>query len=188
MFLSEKSKTRTLLYAAVLLALSVAVPQMFHMTGVPAPGQIFLPMHIPVLLAGFLLGPLWGGAIGLSAPVMNCLLMGMPSPARLPFMMIELLTYGVASGLLYRTFRLGRWLWGVFPSLVGAMLAGRVTYAIGLLVATELLGIPCGGVFAAWTATVTGLPGIGIQIVLIPVCVLSLQKARLIDRVQPKST
>ena len=65
-------------------------------------GEVFLPMHLPVLLAGFCLGPLFGGAVGILTPLASCLVTGMamPAPAILPFMVVELAVYGAAAGLL----------------------------------------------------------------------------------------
>ena len=173
-------QTRKLVTAALLIAVGLVIPQLFH--GVPQGGNIFLPMHIPVLLAGFLLGPAYGLWIGAALPVVSSLVMNMPPPARLPFMVGELLTYGLVSGLLYR--RLREVKGGIPITLVAAMVAGRAMYALLLAGATYLLHVECGGVIAAVTATVTGVPGIIIQLVLAPTLVYALKRGGILDELE----
>ena len=93
------SRTRDLTYAALLIALGLLMPQVFHMIGGQQAGGMFLPMHIPVLMAGLLLGPAYGTAVGVVTPLLSFLISGMPPLAKLPFMVIELAAYGFASGL-----------------------------------------------------------------------------------------
>lgn len=174
-------KTKKLTYSGLLLAVGILLPQAFHITGIPQSGAVFLPMHIPVLLAGFLLGPVYGAFIGMILPVISFLLTNMPVLARLPFMMGELLAYGLLSGLLYQTFQFCQKKFGIYTSLLTAMLGGRVVYAIMLLIATYLLNIPCGGIMAAVTAAVTGIYGIIIQLILIPAVVYALKKGGLLN-------
>ena len=99
-------KTRKLVYGGILLALGILLPQAFHLTGIPQSGNVFLPMHIPVLLAGFMLGPVYGAGIGILSPVISFFLTAMPALGRLPFMMAELMGYGAASGFLFHTLKL----------------------------------------------------------------------------------
>ena len=81
-------------------AFAILLPQAFHLTGIPQSGQIFLPMHIPVLISGFVLGPVFGLFIGVLSPIISSLLTGMPDSFRLPFMIAELASYGFMSGIL----------------------------------------------------------------------------------------
>ena len=150
--------------------------------GVPQPGQVFLPMHIPVLLGGFVLGPVFGFFVGLFSPIISSVLTGMPAVGRLPFMMIELAVYGLVSGLMYNTFKFNKKKMGTYISLLTAMLCGRIVYAISLFVAVNLMGIQCGGPIAAVTATVSGVPGIIIQVLIIPPVVYALERSGYIDR------
>lgn len=154
----------------------------FHLTGVPQPGQVFLPMHIPVLLGGFVLGPVFGFFVGLFSPIISSVLTGMPAVGRLPFMMIELAVYGLVSGLMYNTFKFNKKKMGTYISLLTAQLCGRIVYAISLFVAVNLMGIQCGGPIAAVTATVSGVPGIIIQVLIIPPVVYALERSGYIDR------
>ncbi len=166
----------------VLIAFAILIPQLFHLTGVPQSGKVFLPMHIPVLLSGFALGPVFGLLVGIFSPIISSAMTGMPDLARLPFMIFELATYGFISGLLYNTLKLQRKKYGIYVSLVVAMITGRVVYAITLTVAANIFNIACGGPIAAISATVTGVIGIVIQIVVIPPMIYLLEKSGSIDR------
>lgn len=162
--------------SGVLLALSVVLPQLLHFTGNAVAGRIFLPMHIPVILGGFILGPVFGLILGIIAPLISFLLTHMPIAPMLPFMIIELAVYGMVSGLMFHTLRFCDKKWGIYISLITAMVAGRAVYALSLLVAGRLFGIKDAAPAEAVTATVTGLLGIAIQIVLIPAIIYALKK------------
>lgn len=152
---------------AVLIAVGVLAPMLFHAAG--GAGSVFLPMHIPVLLAGLLLGPAIGAIVGVLTPICSSLLTGMPPlfPA-LPIMVPELAVYGLTAGLL----RPGN---GVITAMVVAMLAGRVAAGIMVLLLSQLVALP----WTPWTyliATVLkGAPGIIIQILFIPVVIKRLE-------------
>ncbi|MBR6531416.1 MAG: ECF transporter S component [Clostridia bacterium] len=173
--MKRDSKTIKIAVGAMLTALSIVLPQVFHLTGIPQVGSIFLPMHIPVLLAGFMLGPVYASIIGALAPVISHLLTNMPAAARLPFMIVELLVYGLASGLFYHVFRLKEKRFGAVITLALSMLAGRLVYALALVVAAEFFGIE-GGFMAAVTATVSGVYGIVLQFITIPPIVFACKK------------
>lgn len=93
--------------SAVFVAFGMILPVMFHFVG--AIGSIFLPMHIPVLMAGLFLGPVSGLTVGVMTPMLSSLLTGMPPlmPV-LPLMPLELAVYGALSGYLYRACAVGR--------------------------------------------------------------------------------
>ena len=72
----KSTVTRKLVFAALLLALAMVLP---FLTGqIPQIGQALCPMHIPVLLCGFLCGPWYALAVGAIAPVLRFALFGMP--------------------------------------------------------------------------------------------------------------
>lgn len=160
----------------MLMTLSIVLPQIFHLTGIPQVGSVFLPMHIPVLLAGFMLGPVYGSVIGVIAPVVSYFISGMPTAARLPFMIVELLFYGLASGLFYHIFKFKSKKFGTVISLVLSMVVGRLAYAVALVIAGKVFGIEAGGAVAAVTATVTGSYGIVLQLITIPPIVYAVKK------------
>ncbi len=163
-------KTNRIVLSGMLAAVGVLLPFITaHAFGVP--GTILLPMHIPVFLIGLLCGPLYGAIGGIMIPVMSSLLTGMPTAfPMLPIMAGELFTYGVISGILYRRFK-----FSIYPSLLLAMLGGRVVY--GLIFAAmffvnsdklKALSVP--------GALLQGLPGIIVQLVLIPIIVTTVNK------------
>ena len=173
----KHTHTRRSAVGGLLLGIAVLLPQVFH--AIPGAGNILLPMHLPVLLCGLLLGPWYGTAIGAVAPCISHLVSGMPPAARLPFMVLELAVYGLCSGLLARKLDVSRHKGRIYLCLIGAMLAGRLVYAAALWVAADLLGIPGAGPIAAVTATVTGAWGIVIQLTLLPLTWLALDKGGL---------
>lgn len=171
------SKTRRLVFSAVCVALCVVLPMAFH--AIPNAGSILLPMHLPVLLCGLACGPLWGVACGVLGPVLSSLLTGMPPAAYLPSMIFELAVYGLVAGLLLRMVRTARPMLNLYAALLGAMLAGRITYGVmnALLWRAGDYSLP------VWltSAFVTGLPGIVIQLALLPALVLALRRAHLLQ-------
>ena len=162
--------------AFIAVVAAVALPQIFHVAGAalgfgPMIGQTLLPMHLPVLLVGLLAGPFAGLATGALAPIVSFLLTGMPMAAMVPFMVIELAVYGLVAGLL-RGVRVP----AAVPSplswlgkLLGAQIAGRAADALAIVVAVSVLGNTTMTVASVWAAVVTGLPGLILQWILIPV-------------------
>ena len=102
-------------------------------------------------MAGLLLGPAYGAAVGVLSPLLSALLTGMPPLTRLPFMVLELLVYGLVSGLCAKKLfirlaayrKLGPWLRD-YASLLAAQTAGLLAYAISLLIAGNLLHLAQG--------------------------------------------
>ncbi len=173
------SKTRKYVWemviAALCVALGIVLPVAVH--GIPNAGSAILPMHLPVLLCGLLCGPAYGLACGILTPLLSSLITSMPPAAVLPSMICELAVYGFAAGLLILVIRTGSQIANVYLSLIGAMLIGRVVYG-----AVNALIFRAGEYsLEMWlTASfVTALPGIIIQLVLLPVVVLALRKAKL---------
>lgn len=168
---------KKLVLTALFIALCVVLPIAFH--AIPNAGSIFLPMHIPVLLCGLACGWAYGGLCGLAGPLLSSLLTGMPPAAVLPGMMVECCVYGLVAGLMMRYVRTGRAALDLYLSLVTAMLLGRVLSGI----AKALIFTP-GMTLAAWAAAsfVTALPGIAIQLVLLPAVILALTKMNLLPQ------
>lgn len=170
-----KKQIYNLVVAALCVALGVVLPIAVH--GVPNAGSVLLPMHLPVLLCGLLCGPVYGLACGLLTPFMSSIITGMPGPAYLPSMLCELAVYGLIAGLLIALIHTGNRTADLYISLVGAMIAGRIIYGI-----VNALIFRAGEYsMTMWlTASfVTALPGIVIQLVLLPLIVLGLRKAKL---------
>ena len=167
--------------AAVCVALCVVLPIAFH--AIPDGGSVFLPMHIPVLICGLVCSWPYGLICGLMGPLLSSVLTGMPGAAYLPAMMVECGTYGAVSGLMLKFVRTGKSYPDLYIALVTAMLAGRVVSGI----AKALIFSP-GMAMSAWVTAsfVTALPGIAIQLVLLPAVVSTLMRAKLIPYRYPK--
>lgn len=164
-------KFRYLTHSALYLALAVLLPIAFHGFGLG--GRIFLPMHIPPLLAGFLVGPSSGVIVGLLAPLLSYLLTGMPPTYAVPLMSLELPMYGLVAGMTYRKLHLN-----IYIALVAAMIVGRIMFGLGLFVLGMFIDLPytAAAFFSAGGAVVTGLPGIAVQMVLIPLIVAAFKR------------
>ena len=180
--MQKMSAVKQSIITAVCIALCVVLPQAFH--AIPNAGSIYLPMHIPVLLCGLICGWPYGLLCGLAGPALSALITGMPPAAVLPGMMVECGVYGLAAGLLMQLVRTKRLYADLYISLVAAMLLGRVVSG-----AAKALIFSAGSYsMASWVAGsfVTALPGIIIQLALLPSIVYALMRARLIPQRYPK--
>lgn len=164
-----RNQTLRMVLAALFLALAYVMP---FLTGqIPEIGSMLCPMHIPVLLCGFVCGWPWGLAVGLIAPLFRSLTLGMPPfyPAAI-CMAFELAVYGAVAGWLHRC--LPRKKLYIYCSLLTAMLAGRLVWGGAMFVCLGLGG----GQFTAAAflagAFVNAIPGIVVQIVLVPILVM----------------
>lgn len=169
----KNKKTYTLVLAAMLTAVGLLFPYITtHAFGLR--GTIFLPMHIPVFLIGFLCGPQYGAIGGLVIPVLSSVLTGMPPmfPV-LPYMAGELFTYGILSGFLYKKAKLP-----LYPALLISMICGRV---VNGLIFTTIMDINPGFFKVVTGVVVEGIPGILIQLILVPVIVTVVNKYFLHD-------
>ena len=172
---------KKLVFTAVCAALCLVLPMAFHT--VPNAGTIFLPMHIPVLLCGLICGWPSGGVCGIVGPLLSSLVTGMPPAAMLPSMMVECCAYGFVTGMLMRHVHTKHAVADLYISLVSAMVVGRAVAGF----AKAWIFTPGISPFA-WVTTslVAGIPGIVIQLILMPMVVLALTKAKLIPTRYPK--
>jgi len=164
--------------AALFLAIAYVMP---FLTGqIPEIGAMLCPLHIPVLLCGFICGWPWGLAVGFIAPLFRSVILGMPQlfPTAV-CMAFELAAYGAVSGLMHK--KLPRKKPYIYVSLLTAMIVGRVIWGAAMLVC---MGMDGGSfTFAAFLAGAffNAIPGIVVQIVLIPVLVMILDKRKVLD-------
>ena len=168
---------RDLVFASVCLALCLVLP--FFTGQIPQVGKALCPMHIPVFLAGFLCSPWWAMAVGAAAPVLRSVLFS--RPALFPDavgMTFELLTYGLVAGLLYRL--LPKKPSSVYTALICAMVAGRVVWGVASIFTYGAAGTPFTWPLFFAGAFTHALPGIALHILLIPVLVLALQRAKIL--------
>lgn len=167
---------------AVCMALCVVLPLAFH--AIENAGSILCPMHIPVLLCGLICGGPWGLLCGAAGTLLSSLITGMPPAAYLPPMMIELGVYGLVAGFCMQILHTKKIYVDLYASLVAAMLIGRLVAGA----AKALIFAPGSYSMAAWIAGyfVTSLPGVVIQLALIPSIVYALMKAHLIPDRYPR--
>lgn len=164
--------------SGMFLALAYVMP---FLTGqIPEIGSMLCPMHIPVLLCGFVCGAPYGLVVGAITPILRSLTLGMPPlfPTATA-MAFELAAYGLMAGLLYKS--LPKKKINIYASLIGAMIVGRIVWGITMFC---IMGFNLSkfGLAAFWTsAVVNAIPGIIVQIILIPIVVMILEKAKLIS-------
>ncbi len=177
---STKRHIRKMVFAAMFLAIAMLLP---FLTGqIPQIGGMLCPMHLPVLLCGFVCGPLWGGAVGLVCPLLRHMFFGMPPVLTAITMTFELCAYGVLAGVFHRIFRKlsgERSMAAVYAALVLAMVGGRIVWGLASSVMmfagqTEFSAAAffAGGFVQAW-------PGILLQLVLIPPLYRLMEKLKL---------
>ncbi len=166
---------KKLVYSAMFLAMALLLP---FLTGqMQSFGASLCPMHIPVLLCGFICGGWYGAAVGAIAPLMRYFIFGMPLIWSAIPMAFELAAYGLCAGIFYKL--LPKKVIFTYISLVCSMLAGRLVWgAVSFLVAGLRETSFSFTVFWA-SAFMQSLPGIVLQIVLVPLTVLALKKAKL---------
>lgn len=169
------SSIKRLTLTALCIALCVVVPMAFHV--IPNAGAVMLPMHIPVLLCGLVCGWQYGLLCGILGPLVSSVMTGMPPAAMLPGMMVECGMYGCVGGLLMERIRTGSLYADLYICLPAAMLAGRVISGV-----VKALILTPGLSFTAWATAsfVTALPGISIQLILLPTLIVALTRASLI--------
>lgn len=171
------NNVKKLAVTAMLFAVGMVLP--FFIGQIPAIGKMLLPMHIPVLLCGFIVGWQYGALIGFLLPIVRGLVFGMPPMyPNAVAMAFEMAAYGFVSGYLYSH---ARWQCTkmLYISLVTAMLAGRIVWAFAEVI---LLGI--GGNIFTWKMFAAGaflntIPGIIVQLTLIPLIMVGLDVPRL---------
>ena len=163
--------TKKLTYTGLLLALGVILPQLFHIIGGQTAGSIFLPMHIPVLIAGLLLGWKSGLTVGILSPILSFLVASMPMPPVLYFMVVELAAYGFVSGYLKEKLKLN-----IYINLAISMVVGRMFQGIAILVLVYILGVKIPSFLTTIPLLVKGLPGIAIQFAFVPPLVYLIKR------------
>ena len=177
--MKDKKVIQKITLSAMFTALAFVLP--FFTMQIEKIGDMLCPMHIPVILCGFICGAPWGLLVGVISPLLRSLIMTMPPmfPTAI-CMAFELGTYGLVAGLLYNA--LPKKKPYIYVSLAGAMVIGRIVWGIARIV---LLGFDFSkfGWSAFWAgAVLNAIPGIIVQIVLIPVVVMALEKANFLNR------
>ena len=175
----QSERIRKMVLASMLSAITAVLTfTPIGMIPLPPPLPSATMVHIPVLLAGMLYGPLCGASVGVLSPTLSFLIFGMPPAAKYPFMLIELIFYGLAAGLFERAFRRFDTL-NLLLTTLFAQAAGRLAYAGCLWLGGKLLvGVAFPAAASVTAAVAAGLPGIVIQLVLVPAAYSALKKLR----------
>lgn len=169
---------RRLILGAMFLALGLVLP--FFTGQIQQIGNMLLPMHIPVLLCGLICGWQYGLSVGLILPLMRSFLFGMPVfyPSAIA-MSVELAAYGFLAGFLFSH---AKWqcIKMLYRCLIAAMLGGRLVWGLAMLLLVGLKGgsFTLAAFFSG--AVIDAVPGIILQLVLIPAIMLALDKTHLV--------
>lgn len=174
--------TRNLVFAGAFIALGIVLP--FFTGQIPQIGSMLLPMHIPVLLCGFICGWPLGLIVGIVTPLLRSALFGMPPlfPTALA-MAFELAAYGALSGLFY--WKLRKKVSTVYLSLILSMIGGRIVWGIVSMILSTIAGTLFTWQIFAGGAVLNAVPGIILQLVVIPPVVLALKRTHLFSSDEP---
>ncbi len=178
--LAERSGhlVRQMVQAALFLALGLVLP--FFIGQIPQIGKMLLPMHIPVLLCGMVCGSGYGLIVGFICPLLRSVLFGMPAlHPQAVAMAFELATYGFVSGFLYSR---SRWqcVLAVEKCLIAAMIAGRIVWGVVMYALMAAIGSQFTLQMFLAGAFLQAVPGIILQLILIPACMYALNRAGLV--------
>jgi thiamine transporter ThiT len=176
--MKNHNKLLKMILAALFLALAYVMP---FLTGqIPEVGSMLCPMHIPVILCGFICGPVWGLAVGIISPLLRSMILTMPPLFPMAVCMaFELAAYGAVAGLMHRL--LPRKKPFVYVSLIVSMLVGRLVFGAAMFVCMGVKGM--GYTFSAFIAGAftEALPGIIVQLILIPIIVMIAENKNVLD-------
>ncbi|WP_069650069.1 ECF transporter S component [Caloranaerobacter ferrireducens] len=164
------SKTREIVLAGLFIAMGIVLPSLFHLTGIS--GKVFLPMHIPALIAGFFVSSPTAFIIGFILPYLNSMITGMPPLFPIALIMsFEIGLYGLSVSIFSKKMKLN-----TIISLILAMITGRIGGGLVAYILSVLFGVKIRALMFVKGSILTGLPGIIIQLIFIPIIVLALSK------------
>lgn len=174
----NSEKTREMVTAAMCLTLALLLP---FLTGqIREIGNMLCPMHLPIFLCAFMCSRKWAGAVGAVAPVLRSAIWGMPVMMPMAVSMaFELATYGIVASAVYH--RLPKKAYSIYAALLIAMLCGRLVWGCAAMIFYGLAGMAFTWEVFMAGAFLNAVPGIVLQIVLLPPLVLALEKAGLIS-------
>ena len=165
--LSNK-KAKYIIGTFLFSGLGIAIPRIFHILVGSSAGVTFLPMHFMVLISAIVFGITSSCIVAGSSVIFSYLLTGMPALARMPYMLIELIIYGILLGLFNKKFN-------SYISLIATMILGRILYAGVLFASVNLLGLNGYGI-SVMQSIKSGIPGIVLQLALVPVLAMIVKK------------
>lgn len=170
----KKEAIYNLATASMLFALGLVLP---FLTGqIPEIGNMLLPMHLPVLLCGFICGWKYGLLVGASLPILRSLMFGMPAlyPSAVT-MAFELCAYGFITGFLHCLFKKKN-IASVYLTLIPAMLIGRIIKGIANAICYGIINKGYSFAMFISGAFIEAVPGIILQIILIPAILVAIKR------------
>lgn len=189
--MKKKLNINKICIAGICLSIGLILP---FITGqIREIGNMLCPMHIPVILCGYICGPLYGLIIGIITPIIRSLIFTAPSLYPLALSMaVELGIYGFISGLLYKLLvrKTNKQIVNIiyiYISLIVALILGRIGWGLArylltlidnTLTFTKEMFIS-GALLLAW-------PGIIIQLIIIPIIITTLTKKSMIPLKETK--
>lgn len=162
--------------SASLIALAVLLPQIVHLALGQPGGAKWLPMYLPVLIGGCLLGSRWALAVGVLSPAVSFALTSlisnpMPTAERLPFMIAELGVFALVSGLF--TKKISENAAWALPAVISAQLAGRLSFlGLSALFSSFVSFTPV----MIWEQIKAGALALALQAVFVPLIIVLLKK------------
>ena len=159
-----------------LIVAAIGLPQLVHLALGASGGILLLPMYLPVLIGGCLLGTYWGLGVGILSPIFSFLITSafsnpMPALERLPFMIAELAVFAAVSGMFSKSITKNKWM--AFPAVLFAAVAGRAVFIALVAIFGSFTSLSVGLV---WTQIKTGLVGLVLQAVVVPLIIIALSK------------
>lgn len=163
------------LISIAIVALAVGLPQLVHLIAGATGGASWLPMYLPVLLGGCILGTLWGLGVGVVSPIISFLItlaVGNPMPTleRLPYMVVELAVFAIITGMFSKQIIKNDVF--AFLAVILAFVVGRATFLMTAAILQPVFGLT---VQMVWTQIKTGLIAVAVQIVIVPIIVILLK-------------
>ncbi|SCZ81925.1 ECF transporter S component [Acidaminobacter hydrogenoformans] len=162
------NNTKAMIRGALIIAMGLLVPTVFHLTSVS--GAIFLPMHLPILVGAAFVNPWIALVAGALTPLASSIATGMPPLFPIAFLMtFELAVYGWTMSWLLNKKRVN-----IYAALIIAMIAGRTALGLAAVVTTSLFAVQLNPFMYMKGAILTGLPGMALQLLLVPVLIKAL--------------
>ena len=176
---TRKGHVKKLCLAGMFLSLALLLP--FLTANNRELGNILCLMHLPIFICGIVCGPVYGLMVGVTAPLLRSLIVGMPPfPSVAVPMAAELMVYGLAVGILYRLLP-KKTLW-LYPNLIGSMVLGRIVSVVTKYLLYSLGKTEFSLKMVLQMNFITTLPGVMLQLLLIPAVILVLRKQGVIGR------
>lgn len=169
--------TRNMTLSAMFIALALVLP--FFTGQIPQIGSMLLPMHFPVFLTGLICGWQYGLTVGAIVPILRHLMFGMPPMLTAIAMAFELATYGLVAGYIYTRAK-KQTVTTIYTSLLSAMVIGRIVWGIVQIIILNFTGSAFTVQMFMAGALLNAIPGIIAQLVIVPIIMVALDKAKII--------